>query len=183
MAEALDEDERLMMRAGEGDVRAFQTLVERHSNPAFRLALRTVGARAEAEDVVQEAFIRLWAKAPDWRPGKARLSTWLWRVVMNLCLDAKRRPKPLPWDETFDPPDPAPNALAELEAVENQGRLDRAIADLPQRQREAIALVYGAGASNAQAAETLGISVGALEQLLIRAKRALRGAMGTEVDS
>lgn len=179
MAEAADEDERLMIRAGEGDARAFQALVERHSDPAFRLAQRIVGTRAEAEDLVQEAFIRLWTKAPGWSPGKARVSTWLWRVVMNLCLDSKRRPAARQWEEGFDPPDPAPDALSGIEQAERAGRLNRAVAALPERQRAALGLVYGAGASNAQAAETLGISVGALEQLLIRAKRSLRNALGT----
>lgn len=175
-----DSDDALMARVAQGDASAFARLMERHVDGAFRVALRILGHRAEAEDAVQEAFLRLWSKAESWRSGGAKVSTWLWRVTVNLCLDARRRPAHAPLDAAPEPPDPAPRADAALAAAQAEQALTAAVGALPDRQRAAIALVYGAGASNAEAAEALGISLGALEQLLVRAKRSLRDRLQDE---
>jgi RNA polymerase sigma-70 factor (ECF subfamily) len=145
------------------------------------LARRILGNAAEAEDVAQEAFIRVWTHAPRWQP-LAQFRTWLTRVVTNLCLDRKRR---APWFEletAGDLVDPAPGAGEKAEDDERERMLAAAIEKLPVRQRSAIVLTYGEGMSNAQVAEILDTSVSAVETLLVRGKQNLRRALGGVID-
>lgn len=174
-----DYDE-LLARIARGDRGAFAALSQRHVDRAFRVALRLLGSRADAEDVVQEAFIRTWTRAAEWRPGAARFSTWLHRVVVNLCLDLKRRPGHATLDPELPVADARPNAEAEVLTTERDREVAAAVAALPDRQRAAISLVYDGGLGNADAADALGISVGALEQLLVRARRTLRRELDAE---
>lgn len=167
-------DEELVARVAAGDRRAYGLLVERHLDRTVTIAVRVLGNRAEAEDVAQEAFLRLWQGAGRFKPGGARFATWFYRVTMNLCLDRKRRPTAAALDESVDPPDTRPDPGAVLEERRFAGALAHAVADLPERQRAAISLTYDAGLSNAEAAKALDVSVKALETLLVRAKRGLR---------
>src|SRR5262245_13401901 len=100
-------DHELMARAAKGDGRAFRTLAERHVGAALRLARRSLGNEAMAEDVVQDALLRVWINAPRWRP-EAAFRTWLYRIVVNLCLNAKRRMPDLPLDAAAQAADAAP---------------------------------------------------------------------------
>jgi RNA polymerase sigma-70 factor (ECF subfamily) len=171
------DDDALLVASGAGDERAFRALVSRHLTRVLSLARRMTGNVAEAEDVAQEAFLRAWQKAPGWRTGEARFSTWLYRVVVNLCLDRRRRKPMAPLEAAGDPLDPAPSAEATL--VENQRTriVATALAALPDRQRAALVLSYYEGVSNVEAAEALGVSVSALESLLVRARKALRAEL------
>src|SRR5262245_12558446 len=110
-----ESDETLMRRVGGGDGEACRTLVERHLGRVVAFAGRTLGNRADAEDVAQETFFRLWRKAGRWRPGEARLTTWLHRVALNLCLDRIARRRETPLDAVPEPADPAPSPVALLE--------------------------------------------------------------------
>lgn len=175
-----DEDDRLLARIAEGDEGAFAALMDRHVDRALGLARRIVGAPSDAEDVVQDAFLAVWNRAPAWRPGEAKFSTWLWRVVTNRSLDLIRRPRHADIADVAEPEDPAADALALIAAGQDARRLQAEVAALPERQRAALALVYETGVSNAQAADILGISTGALEQLLVRAKRTLRERLQEE---
>jgi RNA polymerase sigma-70 factor (ECF subfamily) len=83
-------DHELMARAAKGDGQAFRILAGRHAERALRLARRILGNEAMAEDVVQDAFLRVWINASRWRP-EAAFRTWLYRIVVNLCLNARRR--------------------------------------------------------------------------------------------
>lgn len=177
-----DGDDGLLSAAAAGDRNAFGRLIDRHSARAFAVAYRMVGNRADAEDLVQEAFIRAWNHAARWQPGRAAFSTWLYRVVVNLGIDQKRRPRHDALEEGFDPADDSPSADERIEERQRSAAFRRATVALPDRQRQAIALVYGAGISNKAAAETIGVSVKALESLLIRAKRTLRANLGNEND-
>jgi RNA polymerase sigma-70 factor, ECF subfamily len=170
-------DHDLMARTAQGDGRAFQTLAERHAGRALRLARRIVGNDALAEDIVQDALLRVWTNAPRWRP-EAEFRTWLYRVVVNLCLNAKRRTPDLPLDAAADVAGTAPAADAQRETRERDRQLADAIEALPARQRAAIVLTYQEGLSNAEAAAMLDTSVSGVETLLVRAKRALRAAFG-----
>ena len=172
-------DHDLMARAAQGDGRAFRTLAERHAGPALRLARRILGNEAMAEDVVQDALLRVWINAPRWRP-EAAFRTWLYRIVVNLCLNAKRRAPDLPLDAAGQVADAAPSADEQLARDERDRRLASAIETLPPRQRAAVVLTYQEGLSNADVAEVLETSVSSVETLLVRARRTLRAAFGSD---
>jgi RNA polymerase sigma-70 factor (ECF subfamily) len=172
-----DSDEALMARVAKGDQRAFRELARRHVPVMLGVSRRILGNAAEAEDVVQEAMLRVWTHAPRWQP-LALFRTWLSRVVVNLCLDRKRK---APWVEleaAGEIADPAPLAGDAAEAAERERLLAGAIAELPERQRAAIVLSYTEGMSNAQVAEVLDTTVSAVETLLVRGKQNLRRALG-----
>lgn len=169
-----------MLQVARGDRLAFARLVERHGARLMALAVRIVGNRAVAEEIVQETFTRAWTHAPNWRPqgeiGRA-FAAWLSRVTTNLAIDQVRRPKNLPIEDAPEPVDPASDAVDTLIARQKMARLQAALATLPPRQRAAIALTYDQGLSNIEGAAALETSVGAFELLLVRARRALRIAM------
>ena len=170
-----DGDRALLASIGRGDHNAFQTLMRAHMSYVLRLAYRIVGNREDADEIAQEAFLRVWTVAPRWRHDlDARFTTWLYRVVVNLCLDRRRRVGTLPLEEVGDPVDPAPNSLDKVAADETARLVARALEDLPPRQRAAITLCYYAEINGQEAAEILEISVSALESLLVRGRRALR---------
>jgi RNA polymerase sigma-70 factor, ECF subfamily len=176
-----DSDEALMARVAQGDERAFQLLSRRHLPAMLGLARRILGNAAEAEDVAQEALMRVWTHAPRWQP-LAQFRTWLTRIVTNLCLDRKRR---APWVEleaAGEIADPGPDAGQKAEEDERERMLAAAIKKLPVRQRSAIVLTYGEGMSNTQVAEILDTSVSAVETLLVRGKQNLRRALGGVID-
>lgn len=170
-------DDSLMRRAGQGVAAAFTRLVSAHARRTAALAARFMGGRGEAEEIVQEAFTRLWLKAPDWQPGGAQVSTWLHRVVVNLCLDRKRRPRSEALDAALEVEDPAPRGDALVIAEERRRRVRHAIDSLPERQRAALMLCHFEEMSNIEAAAILDIGVGAVESLLVRARRALRDSL------
>ena len=101
------------------------------------------------------AFIQVWTRARDWQPGRAKFSTWLYRVIVNRCLDLKRKPVAADIDAVEEPVDPTADALTMIERSEQQQALAKAVADLPERQRAAIALTYTTGLKNAAAAAVI----------------------------
>jgi len=172
-----DSDETLMALVALGDEAAFRALAGRHVPTMLGLARRMLGNAADAEDVVQEAMLRVWTHAPRWRP-LAAFRTWLTRVVVNLCLDRKRRAPWVALEAAGEIIDPTPGAGEQAERDEREHMLAIAIAQLPARQRAAIILTYGDGMSNARVAEILGTSVSAVETLLVRGKQNLRRVLG-----
>ena len=179
MTEASDDE--LVGAAGRGDRAAFARIVARHAPRLLSLVARVTGERAGAEDIVQEVFVRAWKHAPLWRPSgreRASYAAWLARTGINLAIDGRRRRRPsVPLDAIGEPPDPGLAPDAALVADERARRLRAAVAELPDRQRMAIGLAYDAELSNAAAADAMGISVGAYELLLVRARRALRAGL------
>ncbi len=167
-------DDELIRRVADGDTTAWPKLVERHAAPITACAWRMLGDRAEAEDVTQEAFLRLFRKANDWRPGGPQLRTWLIRVATNLCIDRARSRRTVPMDVV------QLDEIALGEDAPQQTRLDQqralgaALSSLPVRQRGAVVLVHHQGLSQREAADALGVSVEALESLLSRARRSLK---------
>jgi RNA polymerase sigma-70 factor, ECF subfamily len=136
----------------------------------------------DAEEIAQEAFLRVWTKAPNWRSAEgdfpaARFTTWLYRVVVNLGIDRKRRPAMNALEAAGDPVDPADSALRTLEKAQLSDRVAAAVAALPERQRTALTLCFYEGLSNREAADILALSPGAVESLLVRARRSLREAL------
>ena len=170
-----------MAQVARGDRRAYRWLVERHLPAMLGMARRILGNGADAEDVAQEAMLRVWIHAPRWQP-LAAFRTWLTRVVVNLCLDRKRRASWVALEAAGEVEDPAPHAGERVEADERERWLAAAIADLPARQRVAIMLTYGEGMTNAQVAEALDTTVSAVETLLVRGKHNLRRALGDMIE-
>ena len=176
-----ESDEALMLNIAKGDEQAFRLLAERYAVRAAGLARRITGNNADAEEIVQEALLRVWINAPRWRP-QAAFRTWFYRIVFNLCLNRKRRAPFYPLEAAGDPPDPAPDASSRMERDEIRRQVAAAIAELPERQRAAVVLTYDNELSNAEAADVLGSSVSAFEALLVRAKRQLREKLGSILD-
>jgi RNA polymerase sigma-70 factor (ECF subfamily) len=176
-----ESDEALMARVAKGDQAAFRLLARRHLPAMAGLARRVLGNAAEAEDVAQEAMLRVWTHAPRWQP-LAAFRTWLTRVVVNLCLDRKRRAPMLELEAAGEVADPTPGAGEQAETDERDRLLAAAIESLPTRQRTAIVLTYREGMSNAQVADSLGTSVSAVETLLVRGKQNLRRALDGVID-
>lgn len=173
-------DDALVTLFANGDERAARVLTARLGPKAYSVALRVLGNRAEAEDAAQEALLRLWRMAPEWRPGEAQVSTWLYRVVMNLCLDRKRRGKragAVPLDAVADPPDPAQGAPERMQDGARADALQAALMTLPDRQRQAVVLRHIEELSNPEIAGIMEISVEAVESLTARGKRALAAAL------
>ena len=173
--DALDDvsDETLLVLYGNGDRAAARMLTLRMGPLAFRVALRMLGDRAEAEDLAQEALLRLWKIAPEWRTGEAKVTTWLYRVVTNLATDRLRRRRGIGLDEAPEVPDGAASAVEQMIDGDRAAALDAALAQLPARQRQAVVLRHLEGLSNPEIATAMEIGVEAVESLTARGKRAL----------
>ena len=176
MSEA-DPDQDLVAGVARGDPAAARALLARKLPRLLALARRMLTDPVEAEDVAQEVMLRVWRQAPRWRPGAARFDTWMHRVALNLCYDRLRRRREPPLESSPDPVDPGPAPDRGLLAADVGARVERAMAGLPHRQREAIVLCHYQELSNIDAAALMGVSIEALESLLARARRALRAAL------
>jgi RNA polymerase sigma-70 factor (ECF subfamily) len=171
--DALDDNE-LIARAAAGDRRAFDEIVKRHGPFALRVAVRLTSDMALAEDIAQEAMMRAWDQAVRFDARRAQFTTWLYRIIVNLCIDHHRRIRPGAMPENFDQVDPSPGADEQIETDERHAALRTALASLPVRQRAAVVLVYNEGMSGAEAARILNSSTKAIERLLARARATLR---------
>ncbi len=166
-------DEALLVLYANGDAAAARALTVRLTPRVFSHAYRMLGDRAEAEDVAQEAMIRLWRIAPDWRQGEAKVTTWLYRVVANLCTDRLRKVRGIALDAVAEPED---DARGPVESLQEQARMDAlqaALNRLSDRQRQAVVLRHIEGLGNPEIAGIMEISVEAVESLTARGKRAL----------
>ncbi len=151
-------------------------LIARKLPRIHALAWRMLADRAQADDIAQEAFLRTWKQAARWQTGQARFDTWLHRVVLNLCRDRLRGRRDVT-GAVPDIADPSPAADRRIERAQTVLSVKAAMARLPSRQREAIMLHVYQELSNVDAAEAMGVTVEALESLLSRARRALRGLL------
>ncbi|MGR3616542.1 MAG: RNA polymerase sigma factor [Paracoccaceae bacterium] len=172
-------DDALLVLFANGDRAAARALTDRLSPRVFAIAMRVLGNRAEAEDVTQDAMMKLWRIAPVWQQGQAKVSTWLYRVVMNLCLDIKRRGRggSVGLDQIPEPVDPAQSAADRLQDTARWDALQAALMTLPERQRQAVVLRHIEELSNPEIAEVMDISVEAVESLTARGKRSLAAAL------
>ncbi len=175
-------DEALLAAYGRGEARAARMLSDRLLPGIWRTARRVLGDEAEAEDVAQEAMLRLWRIAPEWRAGEARVSTWLYRVAVNLCTDRLRRRRGVGLDAIPEPEDGAPGAAAALMQADRMAALDAALMALPERQRQAVVLRHLEGLANPEIAEIMGLGVEAVESLTARGKRNLAAALAGRKD-
>ncbi|MFN5996729.1 MAG: RNA polymerase sigma factor [Paracoccaceae bacterium] len=172
-----DEDRQTMAALAAGDRQAMARLIRRHGPGLRRLLAGTLAAPHEAEDLAQETFLRVWAAAARYDPDKAAPSTWIYRIALRLAIDRNRRTgfrRFLGLDAAPEPEDDRPDIETDLAARQELALTRRALAALPDRQQQALLLRAVAGMTNADIAATLGISAGAVEQLLVRARAALR---------
>lgn len=173
LATELDDD-ALLERMKTDDSEAYRILVERHVDRAYALALRTLRNPADAEDVAQEALVKAWTHRRSWQPGKAKFSTWLYRVVFNRCIDLKRMPSNACLDDVAEPEDDCPDSVDSIQRRQVYGRLEDAMATMPDQQRAALTLAYFDEMGNSEIAAVLGTTVQAVESLLKRGRQGLR---------
>jgi RNA polymerase sigma-70 factor, ECF subfamily len=177
-SEAPDAD--LIAWSANGDRRAFDEVVYRHGPFALRVALRLIPNASAAEDVVQEAMLSAWSQSGRFNPARARFTTWLYRIVVNRCIDYRRSLKHETLPEEFDAVDPSSNVEEMMMSNEEGAALAKALRTLSVRQRAAMTLVYDEGMSGAEAARVLGLSSKAVERLLARARACLREQLQIE---
>jgi RNA polymerase sigma-70 factor (ECF subfamily) len=168
------DDVELMSRLAHGEMECLGTLVRRHQHRVRCLAFRYTGRWDVADDIAQEAFLRVYRSAANYHPSAA-FSTWLYRVVVNLCLDWGKRPRIAPLKEIDPPLDAGPDRG--MLQLEKQQAIAGAIASLPERQRMAVLLHRFEGLSHSEVAQSTGWSESAVESLLTRAYAALRATL------
>ena len=158
-----------------GSDHAFGVLVRRHTERFYRLAYRYVQNREAAEDIVQDAFLKLWEEPGRWRPDRhSKFTTWFYTIVVNLCLDWRKKKRPVQIPEEMPLVDEGLRPEEAAARAEEQRRLEAEIAALPERQREALNLCFAEGLSNQEAADIMRVNLKALQSLLMRAKTTLR---------
>jgi len=167
-------DEVLMVAVSARQQQAFRILMGRHMQRAVRVAQRVVRDSAEADDIGQDAFLRVWSHAASFDPDVARFTTWLYRIVLNLAFDRGRRRPLMPIDEAIDVRATDPEPIERLIADEERRALEQAMASLSERQRGAIALFHMEGLSGEESAKAMNLSAKAFESLLARARATLR---------
>lgn len=173
-------DPALLARYARGDDAAARELARRLLPRLMGVAQRMLSDVAEAEDVVQETMLRLWRIAPDWQEGEAQVSTWAYRVAMNLCTDRLRKRRFVsdrPLDAVPEPADASQNVEGRMQDDARARALHHAISELPERQRAAVVLRHFEGLSNPEIAAIMDIGVEAVESLTSRGRRTLKQAL------
>ena len=171
-------DAALLTRVANGDAVAARALTDRLAPRILRHVARMLGDRAEAEDIVQETMLRLWRIAPRWEQREAKVSTWTFRVAINLATDKLRARRPdVSISSIGEPASDMADMVARMTDRARVEALDRALAALPERQRTAVSLRHIEGLSNPDIAEIMDISVEAVESLTARGKRALAACL------
>lgn len=174
-------DSELLARIAREDHAAFATLLKRHLDRVLAFVERTTGCREDAEEIVQESFLRVWNHAARWDDRGVQFSTWLHQVALNLCRDRWRRQKAPAVELEASLPDQQPGPESQMLRVDQSSRVRAALLALPERQRVAIVLSHYQGLSNPETAEVLKCSVEAVESLLGRARRQLRKCLLEQV--
>jgi RNA polymerase sigma-70 factor (ECF subfamily) len=169
------DDHELLALIQDGSHEAFAALVRRHNERFYRLAYRYVQSNEVAEDIVQDAFLKLWEDPARWQGGKnTRFTTWFYRVVVNLCLDWQKKKRPVESDEELELVDEREALDAAMIREQEQKILEKEIAALPERQRTALNLCFSEELSNQEAAGVMGVNLKALQSLIMRAKTTLK---------
>jgi RNA polymerase sigma-70 factor (ECF subfamily) len=173
-------DAALLVAYANGDTSAGRALLDRLAPRLFGYATRVLGDRAEAEDVVQETMLKLWKIAPDWRQGDAKVSTWAYRVMVNMCTDRLRTRQSrgqVALDAVAEPEADIKPAVEKMTDAARVDALQTALETLPERQRQAVVLRHLEGMNNPEIAHIMDIGVEAVESLTARGKRALKAAL------
>ena len=170
------DDEELLSLIQDGSQQAFSVLVQRHTERFYRLAYRYLQNKEAAEDVVQDAFVKLWEDPGRWQAERNnKFTTWFYRVVVNSCLDWQKRKRPIQLgDRELSIVDDRETPDIAMLQAEKHKVLEKEIAALPERQRIALNLCFDEGLSNQEAAEVMGLKLKALQSLVMRAKTTLK---------
>lgn len=169
----IESDEQLMLLIQAHDKYAFSVLVERHSRKFYNLAYRSLFNKADAEDMVQEAFLKVWRKPELWRSQKqTKFTTWFYRVVLNACLDMNK--KKVITSDALEQELEEPSEVDPSDENSQLADLEVALRNLPERQRTALNLCFYEELSNQEAADIMGIRLKALQSLIMRAKANLK---------
>ncbi|PIL20281.1 hypothetical protein P775_10040 [Puniceibacterium antarcticum] len=171
------DDDRLLALYARGDASAARALTARLGPRVFSHAQRLLADRAEAEDVTQEALLRLWRTAPDWRTGEAKVTTWLYRVTANLCTDRLRKQRGTDLDSVPEIADGRPSVEASMHRRARADALQAALMQLPERQRQAVVLRHIEGLANPEIGQIMALGTRAVESLTARGKRALEALL------
>jgi len=178
--EAVNERE-LVERCRSGDERAFQDLVDRYKDLVFALIARTVQDRSRAEDLAQDVFLRIHRGLPYFR-GEARLSTWIYRIVANVCVGEAARPVPISLDDDAAKKEKLSSTTdRQFGDLELKDRLEKAIARLPANARLLVAAHYLEGVRYEDLADALQLPLGTIKTQLYRAKQQLRRMLETDL--
>ncbi|HCR85687.1 MAG TPA: hypothetical protein DIV86_03315 [Alphaproteobacteria bacterium] len=168
-------DEELAYLVNQGEHSAFAVLVKRHSTKFYAVAFRMLRTREQAEDIVQDCFLKFWQNPSNWNSKKGvKFTTWFYRVVINKCYDALKKSKELRLDENFDIEDETKNAEKMIDEEKRDRILNNAFLVLSKKQKTAIALSFIEGAKNQESAEIMGLSLKGFQSLLMRSKVALK---------
>jgi RNA polymerase sigma-70 factor (ECF subfamily) len=177
----LDYERELVERCRRGDVGAFEELVDRYKSLVFAMITRTLPDRSQAEDAAQDVFLRIHRGLPYFR-GEARLSTWIYRIVVNVCTQERDRGRsPLSLDDEHARVAPPAAADRHARDLELRDRLEKAIAQLPAQYRLLIAAHYLRGVQYEDLAEAMNLPLGTVKTQLHRAKRQLRLLLETDL--
>jgi RNA polymerase sigma-70 factor, ECF subfamily len=170
-------DEELMLSVRDGDLDAFEQIVLRHQQTAWRVAYRLTGRASAAEDLAQEAFLRVLEAVPRYR-STASFRAYLLRILTRLHIDRARKKHPRYRDRLPEPPDTGPGPGHAAELAEREAIIQAALDLLPPNQRSAVVLRYFEGSSGIEISEALGVSPKAVERLLARARASLESKLG-----
>ncbi len=165
------------------DQQAFARLLDRHAASLRNFLYRFNQNPADADELCQETFLRVWQHAARWEPGRVQFNTWLFRIGHNLAIDRIRKHRETITDQLPERPADQAELSQQLSSQQTEVRLRAEIAALPERQRTALLLCHFQGMSYQQAAEILEISVEALESLIARARRRLKQTLQPLADN
>ena len=168
------DDDALMYEIGNGNTLAGSAFIARHLSYVLKICRAKLGNEAEAEEAAQDVFASVWKNAGQWQAGQAKVTTWLFRVTSNRCIDILRRRKPTTGlDDADEIVDEAIDIERHQQAVEQNRLIRTALGQLSNDQRHAIELVYYREMRQSEAAEMMGIKLAALESLLRRGRQKL----------
>jgi RNA polymerase sigma-70 factor (ECF subfamily) len=174
-------DGELIQAAATGDQSAFEDLYRRYARPVFGLALRRLGDRGRAEDAVQETFASIWRSAGSYKPERGPGAPWLYAIARNAIVDRARSRTAIP-AELPEEADDAPGPLERTEQSWVAWHVHRALEELPEREREVIALAYWSGLSQSEVAEFLGIPLGTVKTRTRAALSRLADVLGDDFE-
>lgn len=173
---AQTEDDELLLSVSEGDPQAYRELVNRHLRSVHAFTYRLLGNRAEAEEVTQETFLRVWQRANSYSPH-AKVKSWLFRIAHNLAVDVLRRRRDHRGGEATESQPASGQPSQRLEQKRRAEAVRTALLELPERQRAAVILAHYEGLSNREVAHILKVRVRAAESLLARGRRQLKSLL------